>query len=962
VTRTPGNGAKQPSADDGPTGRDLRQISHDLHNRIAVVAGLASLLADDADAGPDAALGERLRRLRSSAVAASELLAEWAAAAAGALVPLADTPAPGRGGDPSPAVVAGVGGFPAARGRDGEGPVSILVVDDDPDQRAVMRARLTEAGYEVREAATGESALDQIGGADLVVLDYQLPGVSGIDVLRNVVAFGGPPVVIVTGSGSETAAVEAMKAGALDYVAKAGDYARSLPRVVDRALGQHQLARRAEQLARDLAEARDQRAEDAERERRALAEAQRVAQLGSWEWDVVANVVTWSDELYRLYGLDPATFPASYGGYMDRVHAEDRAAAGAAIRHASETLEPFDFEHRILLADGGVRWLRCRGQAIGDAAGAPVRMHGTAQDVTDRKQAEATLAHQAQHDGLTGLPNRTMLEDRLSQALGRSRRSAGGVAVLFLDVDRFKVINDARGHSVGDLLLQAVAARLRATVRPADTVARFGGDEFVIVIEGTDADAVADLVERIGGVLRPPIALHESEISVTVSIGVALEGPGDGVESLIRDADAAMYLAKEQGRDRCVVFDAPMRTRAIQRVDTEHGLRQAIDQGGLRVHYQPVVELTGGLVVGVEALVRWQHPERGMLYPDDFIPLAEETGLIVAVGGAVLTEACAEVAGWNRRGGAHPALSVAVNVSARQLRTPGLETAVQEALAASGLDPSLLCLEITESILLDDAESSSRILRGLKALGVRLGVDDFGTGYSSLSYLKRFPIDTLKIDRSFVASLGDGHRPADRAIVAGSIDLAHAFGLTTVAEGVETAEQLAVLRTLGCEQAQGYGLAKPMTGLETVRITTAWEPLFESTPRPSPGVSDKGVKRVLIVDDDALLRSVIRLALTERGGFEIVGESADGREAVGLARHSQPDLVLLDLAMPGMGGLEALPLIRAVAPKAEVVILSALEPSEIAEKARAQGAFGYLSKSDPGALVDDLHRLLDTPA
>ena len=583
-------------------------------------------------------------------------------------------------------------------------------------------------------------------------------------------------------------------------------------------------------------------------------------------------------------------------------------------------------------------------------------------DATERKRAEAAIAHQALHDALTGLPNRMLLDDRLSQALERSRRSGSRVMVLFLDVDRLKVINDSRGHSAGDQLLRAIAERLRHTVRPGETVARFGGDEFVIVTEGvSSAHQAQALGDRVTQAFNEPIDLDGTEIKVSVSVGVAVEDQSATRESLLRDADAAMYRAKEQGRDRVVIFDADLRADAMERLANETAMRSGLDRPEFVVMYQPVLDLTDGTVVGVEALARWFHPEKGLLEPDAFIPLAEETGLIVQLGGAVLGMACSEVADWKR---AHPELaplSLAVNISARQLVTSELKLIVKDALADSGLDASCLCLEITESVLLDDAESTARALRELKSLGIRIAVDDFGTGYSSLTYLKRFPVDTLKIDKSFIAGLGDTEKQrGDRAIVAGIIDVAHAFGLTTVAEGVETSEQLRQLRALGCEHAQGFlwsSALAPELAVEWIR-----EAGTDSTKaRPAQDSNTERARTVLLVEDNSSLRNVLRF-LFQQHGFEVVGEASDGRQAIALARHFQPDVVILDLAMPGVGGLEALPLILAVDPGSQVIVLSSLEAGDFADRALAAGAGGYFTKgSDPSLLLPYVDQLLDAP-
>jgi EAL domain-containing protein (putative c-di-GMP-specific phosphodiesterase class I) len=417
-----------------------------------------------------------------------------------------------------------------------------------------------------------------------------------------------------------------------------------------------------------------------------------------------------------------------------------------------------------------------------------------------------------------------------------------------------------------------------------------------------------------------------------------------------------MYRAKEQGRNRHEVFDVTTLELALARHETANALRRGIHRGELVVHYQPALDLTSGRAVGVEGLVRWNHPQRGLLPPAEFISLAEETGLVVPLGAEVLATACRQVMAWQRGGGSGSDLWLAVNLAARQLLAPDLCSVVEEALADSGLEPGRLCLEITESALLEDSESSTRALNRLKALGVRIGVDDFGTGFSSLTYLKRFPVDVLKIDRSFVDGLCRDRE--DRAIVASVIDLAHAFGLTTTAEGVETAEQLAQLRALGCEQGQGYLWSRPLPAEAAGQwIAAHSHPRHPDLPVPSPTGSRH---RVLLVEDDPSLRRLTRLVLDE-GDFEVVGEASDGREAVALARRLRPDVVLLDLAMPGIGGLEALPMIRAVAPEAKVVVLSGLEPASYADATRRQGAAAYCTKGGDPTLLPEMLGALLTP-
>jgi diguanylate cyclase (GGDEF)-like protein len=425
--------------------------------------------------------------------------------------------------------------------------------------------------------------------------------------------------------------------------------------------------------------------------------------------------------------------------------------------------------------------------------------------VEGMRRAFEDAVHQATHDPLTGLPNRSLVLDRLGQALSRSGRTGGRVTVLFADLDRFKVVNDSFGHSVGDGVLLRVSERLRAAVRPHDTVGRLAGDEFVVVCEDlTDREAL-DVAERVATAVSKPILLEGRESVITASIGIAHAEPGTRAEDMLRDSDVAMYGAKERGRSRIELFDAEMRRRMIDRLEMERSLRSAITAGELRLDYQPIVCFDDWRVVAAEALVRWDHPERGVVDPAEFIPLAEESGLILPLGRWVMREACRQLAAWRAAG--RRGLRVTVNLSARQFGDPDLIASVAEALARADLPADALWLEITESVLMEEVGATADTLHALKALGVHLSVDDFGTGYSSLSYLKRFPVDLLKIDRSFVAGLGTD--PEDAAIVHAIVSLAQSLRLAVVAEGVEHPDQLEALRRLGCNAVQGFLLAHP---------------------------------------------------------------------------------------------------------------------------------------------------------
>jgi diguanylate cyclase (GGDEF)-like protein/PAS domain S-box-containing protein len=430
----------------------------------------------------------------------------------------------------------------------------------------------------------------------------------------------------------------------------------------------------------------------------------------------------------------------------------------------------------------------------------------TVTDLTSERKAEAILAHSAHHDALTGLPNRTLLTDRIQHALERRSFGTDLMALHFCDVDGFKNVNDAHGHQIGDVVLQAIAARLVAAVRPEDTVARIGGDEFVVLCEQlSDLDAATMIATRLSTAVATPVATSIGMVEVTLSVGVAVAQSGEDASSdtLLRDADEAMYKAKRQGPNVIELFDENLRTVAASRLQLLADLRGAAVNGELRLVYQPVVAIADESNIGVEALLRWQHPVRGLVAPDTFIPFAETSGLIIPIGAWVMREACLQGARWQRADTSGRRATMSVNISGRQL-TPAarLVETVQEALEESGLDPGSLILEVTESALMDDAEAALRVVEELKSLGLRIAIDDFGTGYSSLLYLKRLPVDLLKIDRTFVSGLGENSE--DSAIVRSVIELADAFDIAAVAEGIETRAQLDELQRLGCHYGQGF--------------------------------------------------------------------------------------------------------------------------------------------------------------
>ncbi|HZN16132.1 MAG TPA: EAL domain-containing protein [Acidimicrobiales bacterium] len=494
-------------------------------------------------------------------------------------------------------------------------------------------------------------------------------------------------------------------------------------------------------------------------------------------------------------------------------HPDDPPLGPTVIKRADLGHDHFDDERRYVRPDGSVVWAIATVTVVRDESGEPSYFFAQFQDITERKAMEAALRHRALHDSLTNLPNRALLQDRLAQALARSKRQDGMVGVIFLDLDRFKVVNDAMGHSAGDVLLNQVAQRLTAVIRPEDTLARFGGDEFVVLCEAS-ADEVRAVAARVSASFVAPFDLEHREVHVTASLGIVLGRYGDDADELLQDADVAMYRAKELGRGRSQVFDTELRDRAKGRLEAEASMRQALDADEFVVFFQPIVNVRTGATDGAEALVRWRRPDGEIVSPSEFIPLAEETGLIVQLGERVLEMACQQATTWRRDVPALANFFVSVNVSARQLKTSGLVATVERILETTRLPASALHLEITESVVMEDVDHAINVLGRLKGLGVSLEIDDFGTGYSSLSYLKLLPVDTLKIDRSFVDGLG--RENDDSSIVSAIIGLGAALGLELHAEGVEELAQWRALQDLGCDRAQGYLWSPPVAAAHFV--------------------------------------------------------------------------------------------------------------------------------------------------
>jgi len=697
-------------------------------------------------------------------------------------------------------------------------PSRLLIVDDNEMNRDMLARRLSRKGYVIGLAESARELLPRVkeDGIDLVLLDIEMPEVSGLDALqelRKCFSSIELPIIMVTAKNQSDDIVRALDMGANDYLTKPIDFPVALARI-------------STQLSHKMAQEALRESE----ERYALAA--RGANDGLWDWNLLTNAVYFSPRWKSMLGFQEHEVEDRLEEWFGRIHDADRERVREEITAHQRGLTPhFESEHRLLHKDGGFRWMLSRGLSVYDVSGKALRMAGSQTDITERKVS----------DPLTGLPNRLLFIDRLGRLIKHAKRRKDHLfAVLFLDLDGFKMINDSLGHLVGDQLLVGVANRLEKCLRSSDTVARLGetftvarlgGDEFTILLDDLkEPDDAKSAAERLMDALTPPFILGGKEVFTSVSIGIALGNAAyEKPEDLLRDADTAMYRAKSLGKARYEVFDADMRASVMARLQLETDLRHALEREEFRNFYQPIVSLESGRIVGLEALLRWQHPQRGLLGPEEFIFVAEETGMIRELGWWSLREACRQMRDWRERSDAVLDLSVSVNLSVKQLLQPNLVEDIKKLLHEVSVPPQVLRFEITESAVMADPASATELLQQIKALGIRLAIDDFGTGYSSLSYLHRFPLDTLKIDRSFInnaAADGEGMEIA-RTIM----PMAKNLRLDVVAEGVETVEQVALLKRLQCRYAQGYYFSRPLAPKDIGALLTedpTWEMLKQT--------------------------------------------------------------------------------------------------------------------------------------
>jgi diguanylate cyclase (GGDEF)-like protein/PAS domain S-box-containing protein len=697
--------------------------------------------------------------------------------------------------------------------------IRVLLIEDSPDDAELIQLLLDKAAdgrfvvdHENR-LAKGIARLKH-DRFDVVLLDFSLPDSFGLDTFLSVQqATPKVPIIVLTSLDDDELAATAVREGAQDYLVKRETDTRLLVRSIRYAI--------ARQAADDALRTSEER----------FALAVEGANDGLFDWDLRSDTVYFSPRWKRMLGYAEHEIGPTPREWFDRIHPDDEPTFRRKLcAHLDGDSEHFRLEHRMRAADGDWLWVLTRGLAVRGSDGKPSRMAGSQSDITARKRAEEKLQHDALHDDLTGLANRVLFMDRLACALAEVERSPSSqFAVLFFDLDRFKNVNDSLGHPLGDKLLRGIARRLEHYLRPGDTLSRIGGDEFAILLNRVnEVPGAIHVAERIQELLGMTFSIDGNEVIVTASIGIAHSATGyRSPDEIMRDADIAMYRAKAAGKARYEVFDRDMHQSAVALLKLETELRLGVQNNDFAMHYQPIVDLASGGIVGFEGLVRWLHPERGLVSPNSFIAIAEETGLIVPLGWWVLEESCRQTRRWQDLYPSDPPLFISVNVSGKLFMKRGIVDRLSGVLEKVGLTPESLRLEVTENVVLEHVDVALENLRQLRALGILLSIDDFGTGYSSLSYLQRFHYDQLKIDRSFVSRLGQG--TDSRAIIETILGLASNLGIGVVAEGVETAEQAERLRQMACPHGQGYWFSRPVSAEAAGNLLAAGQAWFSGS-------------------------------------------------------------------------------------------------------------------------------------
>lgn len=732
-------------------------------------------------------------------------------------------------------------------------PESILIVDDNPTNIKVLLDILNSSGFRISVAKSGESALVKVQEAlpDIILLDVLMPGIDGFETCRHLK--GNPktygiPVIFLSASNEAADKVKAFNAGGIDYITKPFQTQEVLARVKNQlalrsakteieqlnAELEHRVWQRTAQLAVANQELKREIAERQQAEE-ALSKSEEQFRLTFELAPIGMAIKTLDGKFVRVNSALCDTLGYTNSGLLnqtwaDLLHPNDVVTFFSMNQKLCQgEIADFQTETRCLV-NGRLVYGILQVAMVRDSNGNPLHLISQFMDITERKQAEVQLLYDSLHDALTNLPNRSLLLERIELALKRAERQESYLfAVLFIDFDRFKAVNDTLGHQVGDRLLVAIAHKLETIVRSSDLVARLGGDEFVILLDPIqNINAAIQIADRIAEELRSPFELEGREVFATASIGIALSATyyKQGSE-LLRDADIAMYRAKQKGKARYEVFERVMYTQVLKQLQLENDLHQAIERQEFQVDYQPIVSLNTGRLTGFEALIRWQHPIRGFVSPSEFIPMAEETGLIIPIGEWVLRSACQQMTLWQDKFSTTTPLKISVNLSVKQLKEPNFLNKIEQILTQTGLESQSLQLEVTESMLMDNVDQLIDILSQLRSREIQLSIDDFGTGYSCLSYLHRFPVNNLKIDRSFVSRIGEMGENCE--IVETIVSLAHQLGMKAIAEGVETIEQLNQLQALTCEEAQGYFFSKPLVRESAEALIVAnmhWHPPF----------------------------------------------------------------------------------------------------------------------------------------